>query len=199
MKKTLHLLSTAISMAVTIVCILALAAAIISFMKARKTGEAITVLGYRPVYVLTGSMEPFMKTDSIVITKQFDSNDSLREGDVVTFHIQDEGGKNLVITHRIKKIDEDGTITTKGDNNRVTDAVPITRDNIDAKVVLVCNWTASLIHMWATPKGKLILITSAAGIILLIIGLRSLLPADTGSHKIGDTENQGTGKKMLPN
>ena len=60
----------------------------------------------------------------------------------------------LVITHRIKKIEEDGTITTKGDNNRVVDAAVFTRDNVDAKVVFVFNWAAVLIHMWATAKGK---------------------------------------------
>ena len=181
MKKTIHVISAIISMAVTVACILALTAAIMSFMKSRKTGEPTTVLGYRPVYVLTGSMEPFMMTDSIVITKQFGDDDSIKEGDVVTFHVQDEEGKNLVITHRIKTIDEDGTITTKGDNNRVVDAVPITRENIDAKVVAVFNWTASLAHIWATTKGKAILIAAAAGIVFLMIGLRSLVPAEKNS------------------
>ena len=75
-----------------------------------------------------------MMTDSIMITKQFGENDTLKEGDVVTFHVQDEEGKPLVITHRIKKIDEDGTITTKGDNNRVADSTTITRDDVDSAI-----------------------------------------------------------------
>lgn len=141
MRKTIHLLGTVINLTVTIACIAALAAAVFSFMKSRKTGEPITILGYRPVYVLTGSMEPFMMTDSIMITKQFGENDTLKEGDVVTFHVQDEEGKPLVITHRIKKIDEDGTITTKGDNNRVVDSTTITRDDVDAKIE---KWA----HLW---------------------------------------------------
>ena len=188
MRKTIHLLGTVINLTVTIACIAALAAAVFSFMKSRKTGEPITILGYRPVYVLTGSMEPFMMTDSIMITKQFGENDTLKEGDVVTFHVQDEEGKPLVITHRIKKIDEDGTITTKGDNNRVVDSTTITRDDVDAKVVLVFNQAAVLIHMWATAKGKAILIASLTGILLLFIGIRILL---SKSEKHGE-EDQST-------
>lgn len=186
MKKTMHIIGTIINLAITFACFAALAAAIFSFMTSRKTGEPITILGYRPVYVLTGSMEPFMMTDSIVITKQFGDADTIREGDVITFHVKNEEGKNLVITHRIKQIDENGTITTKGDNNRVADAIPITRDNIDAKVVVTLNWIATLIHMWATRKGKIILICALSGIVLLLLGFRILISKDPDEgHKNG--------------
>ena len=91
--------------------------------------------------------------------------------------------KTIVVTHRIKKIHEDGSITTKGDNNRVADAIPITIDNIEAKVVLTCNWVADLIHTWDTTKGKLIICSLAAGVLLFLFGLQALLEKDEDKGK----------------
>lgn len=178
MKKPLSLAASLFEWAFTAFSILALAAAMFSFLQAKKTGEPITVFGYRPVYVLTGSMEPYMMTDSIVITRAVAGGEALREGDVVTYHVEDADGKELAITHRILEIQEDGLILTKGDNNRVADAYPITADNADAKVVLPLNWTAQLIHTWADRKGKILICSVLLCAAILYFGVRELLSGD---------------------
>lgn len=158
-----------------IICIVALVLAVFTAYNAHKTGEPANIFGYRPVYVLTGSMEPFMKTDSVVITKDVKSIDEINVGDVVTYHITDDEGKRLVITHRIKEISEDGTITTKGDNNNVSDAYDLSIDNIDAKVVLVFNQAAWIVNTWKSTSGKILLLAPIIAIILLYIGYKFVM------------------------
>ena len=134
--------------------------------ESKKTGEGVFLLGYRPVLVLTGSMEPYMMTNGIALTKEVDSLDDIAVGDVVTYHVMNDNGKKLLITHRIIAID-DGLIYTKGDNNNVIDGYPLTMDNVEAKVVGVFNGTAWLAAKWATTTGKIMLICFLAAIILL--------------------------------
>lgn len=134
--------------------------------ESKKTGEGVFLLGYRPVLVLTGSMEPYMMTNGIALTKEVDSLDDIAVGDVVTYHVMNDNGKKLLITHRIIAID-DGLIYTKGDNNNVIDGYPLTMDNVEAKVVGVFNGTAWLAAKWATTTGKIMLICFLVAIILL--------------------------------
>jgi len=116
-----------------------------------------------------------MMTDGIVLTKEVHSIDELSVGDVVTYHIEDDDGNEKVITHRIQEINEDGTMITKGDNNKVTDAIPITMANVEAKVMMTCNWTAALIHLWATARGKAYILSAVCVVILIWFGLKMLL------------------------
>lgn len=172
MKKTLKIIGNTLGWIFNIICIAALVLAVFTAYNAHKTGEPANIFGYRPVYVLTGSMEPYMKTDSIVITKDVKNIDEINVGDVVTYHITDDDGKRLVITHRIKEISKDGTITTKGDNNNVPDAYELSIDNIEAKVVLVFNQAAWIVNTWKTTTGKILLLSPIVAIILLYIGYK---------------------------
>ena len=183
--KTRKKIGSAIGWIITLVCVLRLAVSFVSFLQSRKTGEPVTVAGYRPVYVLTGSMEPFMKEDSIVITKSVDTMDDIGLNDVVTYHILDEEGKELVITHRIKEIGEDGSIITKGDNNRVKDVLPITIDNIEARVVLTCNWVASFVHLWGTIRGKILIGSMIAAVFFLMLSFRLFRPSGENERYAG--------------
>lgn len=161
-----------------VLCIFILAVAALSFYNSRKTGEPTTIFGYRPVYILTGSMEPYMREHSIVITKELTSKDKIKVGDVITFHVKDSDGENLVVTHRIHEANSDGTYTTKGDNNNVTDAIPVSRENMEARVIFVMNWVASFVALWATAKGKFIVFAIIGTIILVIVALKVFFGKD---------------------
>lgn len=154
--------------------------------ESRKTGEGVFLLGYRPVLVLTGSMEPYMMTNGIALTKEVDSLDDIAVGDVVTYHVNNDNGKKLLITHRIIAID-DGLIYTKGDNNNVDDGFPLTIDNVEAKVVGVFNGTAWLAAKWQTTTGKIMLICFLAAIILLCYTIKAFR-ASRKAEKPVDTE-----------
>ena len=85
-----------------------------------------SVFGYKPLVVLTGSMEPTFKTGSIIYYKHVNQNE-LKEGDIITFKMGD-----YIVSHRINKIDN-GLYETKGDANNTVDANKITYNDIVGK------------------------------------------------------------------
>ena len=143
-------------------------------INAHKTGEPAFLFGYRPVLVLTGSMEPYMMTNGIALTKEVDDISDLEVGDVVTYHFESESGRLLRITHRIIALDN-GTIHTKGDNNRVSDGYTLTIDNIESEVVAVFNQTAWIAQKWQTTTGKIMIVSFAVAIILLYYTLKTFI------------------------
>ena len=84
--------------------------------------------GLRPLSVMSGSMEPSIKTGSVALieTNLTDFND-IEKGDIITFDI---GGS--LVTHRAVDITEDG-IVTKGDANNAKDPWTVTDDNYYGK------------------------------------------------------------------
>lgn len=89
--------------------------------------DYVTIFGYTYFEVASGSMEPFISKDDMVIVKL---DDTYQEGDVVTYYLNGD-----FITHRVVKIDIN-TITTKGDANNTKDPA-ISQDSVIGRVVLV--------------------------------------------------------------
>lgn len=172
MRKKFHQLNDIFSWVILILSCVLLVATIFTFSNAAKTGESVFLFGYRPVLVLTGSMEPYMMTNSVCITEKVDSMDDIEVGDVITFHVNNEEGKKILITHRIVSIAEDGFINTKGDNNNVSDDLLLTIDNVESKVICVFNQTAWLVAKWQTTSGKVMIVSFAAALILLYFALK---------------------------
>ena len=77
--------------------------------------------GYRPVVVLSGSMEPSYPVGSIIYYKATGFDD-ISVGDAITFRL----GEGALATHRVvKKNNQDQSFVTKGDNNATQDANPV--------------------------------------------------------------------------
>ena len=75
-------------------------------------------LGFHPVIVLSGSMEPAYRVGSIIYYKQV-SFEEIRVGDPITFHGEDA---NVRITHRVvEKYEAERTFKTEGDANGTPD------------------------------------------------------------------------------
>ena len=83
--------------------------------------------GYSIFCVATGSMEPTISQNDIIIVKK---SDDYKVDDIITFVKGNE-----YITHRIVSINEE-TVTTKGDANNAVD-VAIPKDKIIGKVVKI--------------------------------------------------------------
>jgi len=152
-----------------------------------KTGEGFFLFGYRPVLVLSGSMEPYMMTNGIALTKEVDSMDDISIDDVITFHVN-QNDKPIRITHRIIAIEGD-TIYTKGDNNNVDDGIPLSIDHVEAKVTHVFNQTAWLVAKWHSgPAGKVMLLSFAAFIIMLYYLLKLCFTSLTSKEDLNSVE-----------
>ena len=74
-------------------------------------------------------MSPTIEKGDIVIIK---IGDEIKENDIITYKKD-----NVLITHRISKINEN-TIIAKGDYNN-TDDVPIQKEQVVGKVVFIVN------------------------------------------------------------
>ena len=96
------------------------------------------IFGYRPVLVLSGSMEPYMETNSIAIVQK---TKGIKEDDVVMFRINED----TKVCHRAVTIDAEGNITTKGDNNEKAD------DDTLIKVYHLFHETVNLATSGNTP------------------------------------------------
>ena len=90
-----------------------------------------SLFGYKPLIVLTGSMEPTYKVGSIIYYKKVSQNE-LKVGDAITFKLSD----GSFVSHRIVDFIGDNYIT-KGDANNAHDANPVNYKNVvgkDAKI-----------------------------------------------------------------
>lgn len=95
--------------------------------------EEAYLFGYKPVLVLTGSMEPTLKTNSVAIVKKINYNE-VKKDDILMYKIEDK-----VITHRVIEKNKN-EIITKGDNNQSKDAYLIKKENVKGIVVYKLNF-----------------------------------------------------------
>lgn len=116
-------------------------------------GETPTVFGYAGFRVLTGSMEPVIRTNSFVLVKECDPS-TIREGDIISFYSTDASLNGAVNTHRVTQvINDNGTIrfTTKGDANPIPDVYPVYASALVGKVVFRSHAIGLLVKLIANP------------------------------------------------
>ena len=133
------------------------------------------IFGYELMIVLSGSMEPNIKTGSIIAVKPISTPDKCEVGDVVTYQSLDD--PNTLITHRIISIENSGNsiqYITKGDNNNSEDPKPIPSSKV---VGTYANFTVpGLGYMFNFIKSKngLICVLIIPGALLIISQLISM-------------------------
>lgn len=101
---------------------------------AKLTGGTPKVLGHEYLTVLSGSMEPGIKTGSIISVTPVKNPTDLKEGDVITFRAPDS--PKILITHRIvqiQKVNSTVLYVTKGDANDANDASPVQAKDVVAQ------------------------------------------------------------------
>jgi len=107
--------------------------------------------GYGVGVVLSGSMEPQLKIDDVIIVKE--TND-YTVGDVVVFQTG-----TMPVVHQIIEI-EGETVTTKGIANNAPDE-PITMGDIKGELVATIPGAGKLINAIKTPAGAVIILILA--------------------------------------
>ena len=101
--------------------------------------------------VLSGSMEPTLSVDDLVIVR---AQDSYAVGDVVVY----QTGHALVI-HRIVQISDEAVIT-RGDANNIEDA-PIAPAEIKGRMVAVIPRAGKAVHFLQSPLGIILILALA--------------------------------------
>jgi signal peptidase len=113
------------------------------------------LLGWEAQVVLSGSMEPALKTGGIAFVAPIDDLASIRPGDVITFH-RPNGAASLV-THRVTSV-EQGTrglpqFKTKGDANGQEDGWTVPAANVVGVVKWDVPWLGHLVEFSRSRTG----------------------------------------------
>lgn len=157
MQKVLKFILKAAQTAVMIVLALLLIFNIYMIASKKITGSiSADFFGFSTAVVSSGSMEPEISVDDMIIIKE---QDDYQEGDVITF--ERDGS---LITHRIMEKSENGFVT-KGDANDVPDAQKVDMADVVGKTVCVIPKVGQVIYYLRTPLGMACIVF--AGLLLL--------------------------------
>jgi len=118
--------------------------------------------GLKLLVAQSGSMEPTVKTGSVVLIK---NQDTYSVGDIITF----VGGGGDSTTHRVTKtniVSGKEVFNTKGDANQAEDRETVSIDNILGKTVFTVPYLGYLVSFTKTQKGFIFLIVVPAVIII---------------------------------
>ena len=127
------------------------------------------LLGWKPVMVLSGSMEPTYHVGSVIYYKAADFDD-IQVGDAITFH----AGEDSLVTHRVVKRNEmERTFETQGDANDTKDSNPVPYDDVAGKASKI---TIPYAGYFINYRKQIPVIVTMAGIIILSVVLDSLFP-----------------------
>jgi len=129
----------------------------------------VRYIGFQPLIVLSGSMEPAYPTGSLVYVKETDVN-KLKPGDVITFKYLE----NTPATHRIVEVLHDKAdpsallFQTKGDANEAQDKEPVKAEDVIGKVVFMIPYLGYFSSLISTGTGKYLFISFAAIVVISI-------------------------------
>lgn len=137
---------------------------------------------YRAYVILSGSMEPGIKTGSIVVARK---EENYVNGEVITF--AQNGDKKSLVTHRIffKKWADGGSdpvYLTAGDANEEIDRGEVKPEWIIGKAFLVIPYLGYMIDYVKRPQGFILLVVVPATIIVYE-ELRSIKQEVVGTYK----------------
>lgn len=116
-----------------------------------------SVFGFSSAVVLSGSMEPAIRVDDMVIVHK---QSSYELQDVIMYE-----GENSMITHRIVGTNE-GAYITRGDSNNTDDpAVPA--EKVVGKVVCTIPGAGKVILFLQSPLGMCLMVLLAVAVLIL--------------------------------
>lgn len=133
----------------------------------KSSGGEPDLFGYQIKTVLSGSMEPEIKTGSIIAVTPVKEKKQFKKDDIITY-VQEDG---QLVTHRIIEVLGSGEqlqYVTKGDNNKEADSTPVLAENVVAEYSgFTIPYVGYFTEFAKSPKGTAILLI-VPGIMLLI-------------------------------
>ena len=163
---------------VNVVSVLAITAAVVVLLSVvlTKSGDAPNILGYSVFRVLTGSMEPTIETDSLIVVKRIDPSE-VKEGDIISFYSADPSHGGAVNTHRVVSSEQNGEnwiYSTKGDANEIVDRYPVSSRDLIGKVIFISHPLGVVVHLLSNPLIFLPLIVLPLLVILFCNLIRTI-------------------------
>lgn len=171
------------------------ALAVTSVLASGKPADSSTWrLGFKPMTVLGGSMEPAIHVGSLTIIGRTDPA-LIRTGDIITFATPDEAQTgslkpDTITTHRVVAIDHaaGGTaFQTKGDANEDPDTWPVPASAVIGRPVLTIPYLG-YVARWASGKTGFIVLVVLPGLLLIGSEIRRLLKPEAKPQPSATTE-----------
>lgn len=158
-------------------------------------GQVPQVLGYSVFRVMTGSMEPEIREDSLLVVEKTPPED-IEPGDVISFFSPDPMLEGAVNTHRVVRIEKENGRTrfiTKGDANVIEDTYPTDASALVGRVVFKSYGLGKVVSLLSNPLvfGIIILLP------LLVILLMNLYRAVRIAADIAKKEEEEAVRKAL--
>ncbi|MDO4475291.1 MAG: signal peptidase I [Lachnospiraceae bacterium] len=141
-----------------------------------KQGSTPSLFGCSVLRVMSGSMEPEIPTNSVIVVRRTDT-DSLKVGDVISYYSDDPSLQGMVNTHRITDIETDDgkrLFTTKGDANATADLYPVKEEKIVGVVIWQSYLLGQTVRLLSNPLIFLPLIILPLAVILIAGIVRSV-------------------------
>lgn len=160
-----------------------------------KPGQAPNFFGYSFFRVMTGSMEPAIPTNSLIVVKRTPAAE-LSEGDVITFYSQDPSLMGEPNTHRIVRFEEQQgkrLIYTKGDANNMADIYPTKEEDLIGKVVYSSLRIGNFVRLISNPLIFVPLILVPLAIMLI----RSIVDSVSAAKKLAKEEEEKAVREAL--
>ncbi len=172
---------------VNAVSVLIIAAAVFALLSVVLTGRsgAPSILGHSLFRVVSGSMEPAIKENDMIVVRQCGAGE-VKTGDIISFYSRDPALNSAVNTHRVTAIeDEDGTrvFTTKGDANPVEDKYTVGEKELIGVVVFHSALLGGLSRLVSNPVVFVPLIAVPLLAILLSNMIRTVRIARTAARE----------------
>jgi signal peptidase len=118
------------------------------------SGNIPMLFGYGIVHIETGSMEPTIKTGTLILIEKTEAAE-IQAGDIITFKSDDPKIKGLPNTHRVNEVvkNDNGSIEfiTKGDANYIPDEQTAKGENLYGKYVTTLTVLTAVYRFIAKP------------------------------------------------
>ena len=182
---------------VNLISVLVIAAALYMLFTVVMTrqGEAPSILGYSVFRVMTGSMEPELREDALIVVKKTDPS-QIRTNDIISFYSTDPELNGAVNTHRVTEVEHlenDYQFTTKGDANALPDRYPAEGNRLLGKVIFVSYPLGIVVKFLSGPLGFVLLILCPLAVILI----SSLCRAISSARKIMKEEEEAAVREAI--
>ena len=135
--------------------------AVITLVALFLLASLVPVAGIKTFVVQSGSMEPAIKTGSVIVVKQ---SDTYKVGDVITFGPRTK--TKSPTTHRIVEVKEDGNFVTRGDANNAEDMRTVSRFEVVGRVLFSVPYIGYAVATAQKPWGFTLIIVIPAAIVI---------------------------------
>ena len=125
------------------------------------------ISGIKPYVVMSGSMEPALKTGSVCWINENYAYEDVKVGDVIAFKTP----MGDLVTHRVAETSAEGYVT-KGDANKVNDGIPVDKNNFAGLNVMSVPYIGYAVSFIGTFPGRLICVS------LILLAAAACLAAD---------------------